>query len=128
MTKTNKRCGSTAQFPVRLHDMMTFVETRGMESVIGWVLGGRGFMIHNSNKLADILPLFFGQTKYKSFLRQLNMWDFDRISHGPNNGTYMHPYFVKGKQIDLMYERLTKNVEETEPNTTLEEERDRVEI
>jgi hypothetical protein len=98
MTRANKRSGCKDQFPVRLHDMMTFVDTECLESVVGWVLGGRGFMIHDSDKLVEIVSLFFGLTKYKSFVRQLNMWDFERISHGPNKGTYMHPYFAQGNR------------------------------
>mmetsp|Transcript_110499 Transcript_110499/g.165379 ORF Transcript_110499/g.165379 Transcript_110499/m.165379 type:complete len:301 (-) Transcript_110499:249-1151(-) len=98
MPRAKKRSGSNAQFPVRLHDMMEFVEANGLESVISWVLGGRGFMIHDPNKLVEILSLFFGQTKYTSFRRQLNMWHFDRIVHGPSKGTFLHPYFVKGNR------------------------------
>jgi hypothetical protein len=111
MPRSNKRSGSMVQFPVRLYEMMEFVETQGLDSAIGWVLGGRGFMIHNPEKLTDVLPLFFGQTKYKSFPRQLNNWDFERISHGPNKGTYMHPYFVKGNRelCDLMSRRILKD-------------------
>jgi hypothetical protein len=117
MARTNKRSGSTAQFPVRLYDMMAFVQTQGLESVIGWVLGGRGFMIHDPSKLVDVLPLFFGQTKHRSFLRQLNMWDFDRISQGPNKGTYMHPYFVKGNRelCGQMSRHIRQKVERAPP-------------
>jgi hypothetical protein len=80
---SKKRSGYNAQFPVRLHDMMTFVEEKGLESVIGWVFRGRGLIIHDPHKLVEVVsPHFFGQTKYKSFLRQLNMWDFERVSHG----------------------------------------------
>jgi hypothetical protein len=100
----NKRSGCRDPFPVRLHDMMAFVETECLESAtIGWVLGGRGFIIHNSEKLVEILPLFFGSTKYKPFLRQVNMWDFERMSHGLNKGTYTHPYFVRGNR-DLCFQ------------------------
>jgi hypothetical protein len=78
--------------------MMEFVDANGQESVISWVLGGRGFMIHDPNKLVEILALLFGQTKYTSFRRQLSMWHFDRIVHGPSKGTFLHPYFVKGNR------------------------------
>jgi hypothetical protein len=78
--------------------MMQYVVAKGMESVMSWVLGGRGFKIHDPDKLVEILSLFFGQTKYASFRRQLKMWDFERIVHGPNKGTFMHPYFVGGNR------------------------------
>ena len=41
MSRSKKRSGSKAAFPVRLHDMMEFVEANGLESVISWELGGR---------------------------------------------------------------------------------------
>jgi hypothetical protein len=75
--------------------MMAYVDAEGLDSVISWVLNGRGFHIHDPDKLVDILPLFFGHTKYRSFRRQLNMWHFERILEGPNKGTFIHPYFVK---------------------------------
>jgi len=98
MSRSKKRSGSKAAFPVRLHDMMEFVEANGLESIISWELGGRGFMIHDPDKLVEILSLFFGQTKVTSFRRQLNMWHFERIAHGPSKGTFLHPYFVRGNR------------------------------
>ena len=91
-----KRGGSQSLFPGKLHAMMQHIESENLESVMSWVLNGHGFMIHNPEKLVDILPLFFGLTKYRSFRRQLNMWHFERIIiDGPNKGAFVHPYFVK---------------------------------
>ena len=75
--------------------MMQFVEDNGLESIISWELNGYGLQINNPDRLVEILPLFFGQTKYRSFRRQLNMWHFHRILEGPNKGIFIHPYFVK---------------------------------
>jgi hypothetical protein len=89
------KSGSEAQFPGKLHDMMKFVEDNALESIISWECNGYGVKINNPERLVEILPLFFGQTKYRSFRRQLNMWHFQRILDGPNKGTFVHPYFVK---------------------------------
>ena len=94
-TSMKKRSGSEARFPGKLHDMMQYIEEENLDSVISWVLKGRGFMIHDPEKLVDILPLFFGLTKYRSFRRQLNMWHFERVLDGPNKGAFIHPYFVR---------------------------------
>ena len=94
----SKRKGSESKFPGKLHDMMKYVEQQGLEHVISCVLNGRGFMIHDPDRIVDILPLFFGQTKYRSFRRQLNMWHFDRVKEGPNKGAFLHPYFVRGNR------------------------------
>jgi hypothetical protein len=89
------RSGSEAQFPGKLHDMMRFVEEGALESIISWELNGYGIKINMPERLVEILPLFFGQTKYRSFRRQLNMWHFHRILEGPNKGVFVHPYFVQ---------------------------------
>jgi len=96
--KRKKKSGSESQFPGKLHNMMGYVEREGLEHVISWVINGRGFMIHDPEKLVKILPLFFAQTKYRSFRRQLNMWHFERIMSGPHKGAFMHPYFVRDNQ------------------------------
>lgn len=78
--------------------MMTHIEEEGLEHIVSWVLNGHAFMIHNPDKLVEILPLFFSQTKFRSFQRQLNMWHFQRILDGPHKGAFMHPFFVRGKE------------------------------
>lgn len=77
---------------------MEYIESQGLESIISWVLNGRGFIVHDPDRLVGILPLFFSQTKYRSFRRQLNMWHFERIEKGPSKGAFMHPYFVRGNK------------------------------
>jgi hypothetical protein len=89
------RSGSETQFPGKLHDMMKFVEENASESIISWELNGYGIKINNPERLVEILPVFFGQTKYRSFRRQLNMWHFHRILEGANKGVFVHQYFVK---------------------------------
>ena len=48
--------------------------------------------------MESILPLYFKQTKYKSFQRQLNLYGFTRITDGPNHGGYKHAYFIRGER------------------------------
>ena len=117
--KTKKR-RSEAKFPVKLYQMMEYAEQRGLDSIISWVLNGRGFMIHNPERMMEILPLFFGQTKYRSFRRQLCMWDFDRIKDGPHKGAFLHPYFVRGnaEQCYHMTRQLISKTEPTKKPTT----------
>jgi hypothetical protein len=90
------RSGSETQFPGKLHDMMRFVGENALESIISWELNGYGIKINHPERLVEILPQFFGQTKYRSFRRQLNMWHFHRILvEGPNKDIFVHPYFVQ---------------------------------
>jgi len=80
--------------------MMDYAERNGLDSIITWVLNGRAIKINDPDRLVSLLPLFFGQTKYRSFRRQLNMWHFERILEGPHAGGFMHPYFVRD-QVEL---------------------------
>jgi hypothetical protein len=91
-------------FPGKLHDMLTFVEKEGLEAIISWVNDGTAIMIHNPTKLVQILGIFFSQTKYRSFRRQLSGWFFERIQEGPSKGAFIHPYFRRGEiaLCDLM--------------------------
>ena len=61
------------QFPGKLHDLITYAELNGLDHIISWVYEGRAFMVHNQELLLQILPIFFGQTKFRSFQRQLNV-------------------------------------------------------
>ena len=72
---------SEGLFPCKLHDLLDYAESCGMENVISWTNDGRAFIVHDQDKLVEtLLPLFFGQTKYRSFHRQLNMWSFERAA------------------------------------------------
>jgi hypothetical protein len=105
-TNTRKKSGNKSQFPGRLHSLMEHVEEQGIEGVISWVLGGRGIIVADPDRLVEILPFFFSQTKYRSFRRQLNMWHFERIEKGPCTGAFVHPYFVRGdRQLSMSMSR-----------------------
>jgi hypothetical protein len=66
-------------FPEKLHCMLDYAEDEGMEDVLSWNPNGLAFTIHDPDRLTRaILPLFLGATKYKSFLRQLYHWSFQR--------------------------------------------------
>jgi hypothetical protein len=85
-------------FPGKLHDLMTYVERNYLEAAISWVCDGRAILVNDPETLVDLLPIFFGQTKYRSFQRQLNLWHFEKVLDGPTRGAFRHPYFLKGKK------------------------------
>jgi hypothetical protein len=109
MCKTSKKANSAArkrstgspniQFPGKLHDMMTYVDQEGLGHIVSWIHNGRGFKVHNSDRLVEILPLFFSQTQYRSFARQLHMWRFERVIDGSCKGAFVHPYFLRGHRL-----------------------------
>ena len=86
-------------FPSKMHDMLQYAEASGLEDVISWQPDGTAFKVHNPDALVNIiLPKFFRQTKFKSFQRQLHLYNFERIWEGPNRGGYRHQLFVKGRR------------------------------
>mmetsp|Transcript_20448 Transcript_20448/g.58130 ORF Transcript_20448/g.58130 Transcript_20448/m.58130 type:complete len:488 (-) Transcript_20448:256-1719(-) len=94
------------QFPYKLHAMLVKAEQEGLEDAAGWMADGRSFIVRNRRKFIEhLLPMFFKQTKFKSFQRQLNLWGFETAHGGRHDealgGTRIfHPSFVKGR-VDL---------------------------
>lgn len=81
--------------------MLKTVESEGNASIISWMPGHPQdtFKVHNKEEFIDkVMPRFFNQTKFKSFLRQLNLWGFERILEpGPRRGGYRHSCFIKNQ-------------------------------
>jgi len=87
---------NTMSFPMKLHTMLEVSERLGFEDVVSWQPGGKSFKVLDADRFArDVMQDYFNQTKYKSFQRQLNLYGFKRVHHGPNKGGYIHPCFAK---------------------------------
>merc|ERR1712183_1098309 len=56
-----------------------------------------------------------------SFIRQLNMWQFERVPSGPNKGSYLHRFFIRGYPDVCKYMRRIK----VKGNTAEDQERAR---
>lgn len=103
------------QFPFKLHEMLDEAEGRGFQDVISWLPCGKSFRIHDSEELVRILKVYFNQTKFKSFLRQLQNYGFERIARGPRKGTCTHKYFIRGRRsLCVQMKRVAKSV--SDPN------------
>lgn len=74
-------------FACVLHRMLNEAEANGNDSIVGWNGDGLSFKVHDREKLmTEILPRYFQLTKYKSFARQLNLWNFYLIG-GTKDGS-----------------------------------------
>ncbi len=86
-------------FPWQLHSMLEAAECEGFEHIVSWLEGDRSFKVHRPDLfVTHIIPRFFSrQSKYKSFQRQLNIWQFQRLigRRGPCNGGYFHVHFQR---------------------------------
>ena len=83
-------------FPWKLHDMLSAAQSEHFHDVVSWEPNGLSFKVHRiEDFVQQILPLYFDQTKFESFRRQLNLYGFTRITRGPNRGMYVHRCFLK---------------------------------
>jgi hypothetical protein len=89
---------SAQAFPGRLHAMLDMASQKNFEDIVSWQPCGKAFKVHDTKRFAEsIMPTYFNQTKYKSFLRQVNIYGFHRLIRGAENGAYTHNCLVRGE-------------------------------
>lgn len=107
------------RFPWKLHIMLDAMDRTGDESVVCWQPHGRAFMVHKPREFVHhVMPHFFNQTKYASFQRQLNLYGFSRLTHGPDKGAYYHGCFVRGER-SLCREMVRQKIKGTKVRRSL---------
>lgn len=101
-------------FPEKLHFMLSDVAKDGLDHIVSWQWHGRSFMVHDqeafvkrmlplyvsmkmirvcellskySNRATDWAHRYFQQHSYASFQRQLNLYEFRRITSGRDKGS-----------------------------------------
>ena len=104
VTKTTKKTTTKDRgkrppiFPTRLYDLLENANAAGYAHVISWYEDGTSFRIHTSCE-TEIVPIL--KQRYKSFLRQLQMYGFERQWKGSLKGIYRHPLFVRQQRAVL---------------------------
>jgi len=85
-------------FPMKLQELLDNAEAEGHEHIISsWQLHGRAFLLHKKKEFFEIvLPRYFGRIQLLSFKRQLNLYDFKRITQGPDRDAYYHELLLRG--------------------------------
>jgi hypothetical protein len=80
-------------FPRILHQLLGEASFKDFEQIVSWLPCGRVFRVHDIKKFQKtILCTYFNQTRYRSFLRQLNIYGFKRIPIGiEKKRGYTHP-------------------------------------
>jgi hypothetical protein len=67
--------------------MLEDAERSGFEKIVAWLLGGCAFKVIKKDAFVrQILPKYCKQTSYKSFVRQVNIYGFSRISKSQAKG------------------------------------------
>jgi len=84
-------------FPYKVHLMLENSKRDNYTHVVSWVKNGTAFKVHNTKEFVErILPMYFDQTKYESFRRQLNLYQFARVARGSERGIISHPCLLEG--------------------------------
>lgn len=81
--------------------MLEKATQEGLDHIISWINNGKAFRVHDPKAFAEkVMPEFFNQTKFRSFQRQLHIYDFDRIRDRAlsEDGAYFHPLFLQGQE------------------------------
>lgn len=78
-------------FPFLLYDLLQDAEQCDFEDIISWNPDGKGFTIHDRDKLqTEILPHHCrrkeSSSKYRSFHRQINLYNFSRNDSSRRGG------------------------------------------
>jgi hypothetical protein len=109
---SNIGTGPQVGFPLKLQRILDKLEADGNTDIISWLPHGRAFLVKNSNRfVSEVMPVYFNQSKYSSFQRQLHMYNFQRINyHTRDKGAYHHPSFLRGHpQLAMQMKRTRVN-------------------
>lgn len=89
------RTWSESIFPMKLYDILCNPQ---FSHAISWMPHGRSWKVLNKEYfMEEICPQYFAQTRYESFIRQVNGWGFKRLRReGPDRSTYYHECFLRG--------------------------------
>ena len=96
-----------SNFPAQLHKILSLPE---FSHIISWMPHGRSWRVLKPKLFKEIVMLkyFSHQSKYSSFTRQVNAWNFRRITRGPDRFTYYHMFFIRDFPQEAM--KMTRGV------------------
>ena len=104
--------GQSGNFPMKLYEMLKMADTQtfgASSDAVAWLHHGRAFKILDEQVfMASIVPMFFKQTKIRSFYRQLNLWGFKKVTSGKDIWAWYHENFIRGEPLAIMKMERTK--------------------
>lgn len=63
-----------------IHKLYSMLEDKSIEHLISWSNHGESFVMSPSNEFSKVLAQYFKHTNISSFVRQLNMYGFHKVS------------------------------------------------
>jgi hypothetical protein len=123
------------RFPYQLYDMLRDATKNGFDDVVSWLPCGTAFKVFDQHLFEElIMPVYFKMSNFKSFLRQLNFYQFQRLQPGTRGnlllvfhhcwkltissllpsyktiGSYSHDHLVRHRRHDCqLIQRRKKN-------------------
>ncbi|KAG8187229.1 hypothetical protein JTE90_020658 [Oedothorax gibbosus] len=98
---------TTTHVPAFLTKLWKLVTDVSCNELICWSLAGTSFIIYDEIRFSkELLPLYFKHNNMASFVRQLNMYGFRKLSCIDQGGMhcykseieFYHQYFIKGQE------------------------------
>lgn len=81
-----------------------------MRGVAEWSDDGESFVIYDADQFSKLLPKYFKTDNFASFVRQLNMYNFQKVKGTKGCQKFSHPFFRQGRPEDLIkIQRKTAN-------------------
>lgn len=109
-----------------LAKLWALVNDSTCDDLITWDPTGASFHVYDQARFSrEILPRYFKHNNFASFIRQLNMYGFRKMStieHGTlknerDDIEFAHPHFVKGQEslLELIKRRAPENQQKSNP-------------
>lgn len=76
---------------------------------------GKELVIYDKKNFIDVvLQKYFRHGNWRSFIRQLNMYNFRKINRGNDREIFVNPLFYRGNEINFHQIRRKMNIREEE--------------
>lgn len=86
--------------------MLLQLEEEQLDAIASFLPHGRAFMIHDVQRFCDeVLPRFFNNKNYQTFVRQLHLYGFRRAVSKKEKGSYYHALFLRSRPSLVRYMR-----------------------
>jgi hypothetical protein len=86
-------------FPWKLHDMLEEVEGNFFQDIVSWEPDGMAFKVHDFRMFVEkVMPMYFNQSRYESFRRQLRKYGFSRLDQDRYRSAYHHTFFQRANR------------------------------
>jgi len=106
-------------FPRVLYQMLMKAESMNFSEIISFLPHGRAFIVRDKSRFERmVMPKFFSHKSFKSFRRQVNLYDFKRLRNEECSTAYYHEAFLRGRPdlLDSIKLKKSKGVERKDSN------------